>query len=47
MPDSGQLGFLTIKTGYGKVRILNQFDGFHEFLLWLKTNSPSIELRGC
>ena len=47
MPDSGQLGFLTIKTDYGKVRILNQFDGFHEFLLWLKTNNPSIELRGC
>jgi hypothetical protein len=46
-PDAGQAGFFTIKTDQGKIRILNQFDGFHEFLLWLKTNNPSVELRGC
>ena len=46
-PDSGQVGFFTIKTDQGKIRILNQFDGFHEFIAWLKSNNPSVELRGC
>lgn len=46
-PDSGQVGFFTIKTDQGKIRILNQFDEFHEFIVWLKTNNPSVELRGC
>jgi hypothetical protein len=46
-PDAGQVGFYTIKTERGKIRILNQFDGFHEFLTWLKANNPSVELRGC
>ena len=46
-PDSGQVGFFTIKTDQGKIRILNQFDDFHEFITWLKTNNPSVELRGC
>ena len=46
-PDAGQIGFLTIRTHQGKVRILNQFDGFHEFLAWLKAHNPSVELRGC
>jgi hypothetical protein len=46
-PDAGQIGFLTVRTDQGKIRILNQFDGFHEFIAWLKTNNPSVELRGC
>jgi len=46
-PDAGQFGFLTIKTDQGKIRIFNQFDGFHEFIAWLKTNNPSVLLRGC
>jgi hypothetical protein len=46
-PAGGQLGFLVVRTDQGKIHILNQFDGFHEFLAWLKTNNPSVELRGC
>ncbi|MHB8843615.1 MAG: hypothetical protein ACYC7L_02610 [Nitrospirota bacterium] len=47
MPDAGQIGFLVIKTDQDKVRILNQFDRFHDFLVWLKTQNPAVELRGC
>jgi hypothetical protein len=46
-PDNGQLGYLTVRTDSGRVRLLNQFDGFHEFITWLKENNPAIELRGC
>jgi hypothetical protein len=47
MPDKGQIGFLMIKTDQDKVRILNQFDDFHEFIAWLKMHNPAVELRGC
>jgi hypothetical protein len=47
VPAGSQVGFLVVRTDSGKVHILNQFDGFHDFLLWLKTNNPSVELRGC
>ena len=46
-PYGGQIGFLLIKTNTGKIRILNQFDGFHDFVLNLKTVNPTVELRGC
>jgi len=47
-PDPrSQFGFLVIKYSRGKIRILNQFDNFHEFILYLKTSNPSIKLRGC
>jgi len=39
--------FLEIKTKNGKIKILHQFDDFHEFILHLKEKNPSIELRGC
>ena len=46
-PQASQFGFLLIKTSHGKIRILNQFDGFHEFISNLKANNPTIQLRGC
>jgi hypothetical protein len=46
-PDAGQIGIPAIRTDQGRVRILNQFDGFHEFIAWLKMSNPSVELRGC
>jgi hypothetical protein len=46
-PYNSQFGFLVIKTDHGKIRLLNQFDGFHEFLTWLKANNPAVELKGC
>ncbi len=46
MPDA-QLGFLIVRTDCGKIRIMNQFDGFHDFITRLKTANPAVELRGC
>jgi hypothetical protein len=42
-----QFGFLLVKTNRGKIKLLNQFDGFHEFIANLKSANSSIELRGC
>jgi len=46
-PYGSQMGFLLVKTNRGKIKLLNQFDGFHEFIVNLKAANPSIELRGC
>jgi hypothetical protein len=46
-PDRGQFGFLVVRTANRKIRILNQFDGFHDFIINLKATNPSVELRGC
>ena len=44
---AGQFGFLVVTHSRGKITLLNQFDGFHEFISGLKTLNPSVELRGC
>ncbi len=46
-PDGGQFGFLTVRTARGKIRLLNQFDGFHDSLTELKARNPAVEIRGC
>ncbi|MCL4504072.1 MAG: hypothetical protein M1438_19790 [Deltaproteobacteria bacterium] len=46
-PEGSQLGFFMVRTGRGKIRILAQFDGFHDFLTRLKAMHPTVELRGC
>jgi len=46
-PYGSQIGFLLVKTNCGKIKLLNQFDGFHEFIANLKAANSSIELRGC
>jgi hypothetical protein len=47
-PDPTQFfGFLVVRTQHKKIKILNQFDGFHDFIFNLKTNNPSIQFRGC
>ncbi len=46
-PDRGQFGFLVVRTANRKIRLLNQFDGFHGFITNLKAMNPSVELRGC
>ncbi len=46
-PERSQFGFLVIRHTGGKIKILNQFDGFHEFIADVKRNNPSVELRGC
>ncbi len=46
-PEATQFGFLIVKTSRGKIRLLNQFDGFHDFIAYLKAHNPSVQLRGC
>jgi hypothetical protein len=46
-PYGSQFGFLLVKANRGKIKLLNQFDGFHEFIANLKAANSSIELRGC
>jgi hypothetical protein len=46
-PEGGHLGIFVVRTDRGKIRILAQFDGFHDFLTRLKARHPAVELRGC
>ena len=46
-PNGTQFGFLLVRTANRKIRLPNQFDGFHDFLFNLKAMNPSVELRGC
>jgi hypothetical protein len=46
-PEASSFGFLVVRGGRRKIRLLNQFDGFHDFLVSLKAANPTIELRGC
>jgi hypothetical protein len=46
-PEGSHLGFLVVRTDRGKIRILAQFDGFHDFLIRLKARHPTVGLRGC
>jgi hypothetical protein len=45
-PDT-QYGFLIVRTSSRKIRILNQFDEFHDFLARLKAANPNVKLQGC
>jgi hypothetical protein len=45
-PANGTFGFIIVK-GKKKVRLLAQFDDFHEFVLKLKQLNPSVIVRGC
>ena len=47
IPSGQFFGFLVVRTKNKKIKILNQFDGFHDFILNLKSKNPLIELRGC
>lgn len=46
-PDSRQMGFFLVRTDRHKIRILAQFDGFHDFLNRLQALHPGVEMRGC
>jgi hypothetical protein len=46
-PYGSQFGFPQIKTNTGKIRLLKQFDGFHDFLLNLEIVNPTVEIKGC
>lgn len=44
---SSHLGFFLVRTDGPKIRLLAQFDGFHDFLTRLQGLNPRVELRGC
>ncbi len=46
-PTSGQIGFFVLKHTAGKILLIGQFEGFHEFLSDLKAANPGVVLRGC
>lgn len=46
-PEASSFGFLVVRGSRKKIRLLNQFDGFHDFLVNLKAANPMVELRGC
>ena len=46
-PKRGQAAFLVVQTSRKKIVLINQFDGFHEFLVRLETANPAVKLRGC
>ena len=46
-PDGTQFGYLIVRWGAGKLRLLNQFDGFHDLLARIKLVNPAVEIRGC
>lgn len=45
-PVPNQIGILRLDYRGGRVTLLNQFDGFHEFIASLKSKNPSVELKG-
>ncbi len=46
-PHGSQIGFFLVRTDHAKIRLLAQFDNFHDFLTRLESLHPGIELRGC
>ena len=44
---SSHLGFFLVRTDGAKIRLLAQFDNFHDFLTRLQAINQTIELRGC
>ncbi len=46
-PRPLHIGFLVVRHDGGRILLLSQFDGFHEFLTELTARSPGVELRGC
>ena len=46
-PDGTSFGFLVVRSAGSKIRLLAQFDGFHDFLARVKALNPTVELRGC
>jgi len=41
------LGYVDVAHQKGTVHLLNQIDGFHEFLATLKSLNPSVTIQGC
>ena len=46
-PGGNREGMLVLNHQHGKIYLLSQFDGFHDFLTELKRLNPLVELQGC
>lgn len=46
-PSNCGFGFLAVRTSHRTVRLLNQFDCFHDFVATVKDKNPNVEIRGC
>jgi hypothetical protein len=44
---SSHIGFFLVRTDGANIRLLAQFDNFHDFLTRLQARNPGVELRGC
>ena len=44
---SSHLGFFLVRTDGARIRLLAQFDNFHDFLTRLQALNSRVELRGC
>jgi uncharacterized membrane protein len=41
------LGFVDVVHQRGTVHLLNQMDGFHDFIATIKSINPGVEIKGC
>ena len=41
------IGLVDVAHERGTVHLLNQMDGFHDFIATLKSNNPAVEIKGC
>jgi hypothetical protein len=41
------LGFVDVRHGRGTVHLINQMDGFHDFVWTVKTLNPAARIEGC
>ncbi len=46
-PTGHEMGYLVVKHKGGKITLINQFNGFHDFLISVKRQNPTVELKGC
>ena len=46
-PAGGQFGWLCVRHSNGKIALIQQFTGFHQFLSELREVNPQVELVGC
>jgi len=45
-PAPRQIGYLLIRYGTGKLTLINQFDGFHELIAYIKAANPTMKVTG-
>jgi ATP-dependent 26S proteasome regulatory subunit len=41
------LGFVDVRHARGTIHLINQMDGFHDFVCTVKTLNPAAKIEGC